>query len=195
MRNRFRYHEETDILNNNNEKNINKNIDELKDNGTLLISEVQNKVVLPYTSDEVINIFNNNKELYNSFDDVINNVFTKPFDYYRHQFTSRYRESYDLITKREHMSKMDGINLGSEMFLKAYLHPAIITACKNLNELNVYLDCLDKNELDDFKVFEIKYELHPMIIQNKIEVFEKINIFKRLKTFFKKVFSRNMKLE
>lgn len=184
MRNGFKFFNDT---NNNPEK--------LKDNGTLLISEVKDIVVLPYTKEEVIDIFNNNKDKYESYADVIDDVFVKPFNYYRYQFTSRFKEAYDLITKKEKMSKADGINLASEMVLKTYLHPAIITACKDLNELNVYLDCLDKNELDDFKVFEIKYELHPMIVDNKIQVFEKINIFKKLKTFLKKVFTKSIKLE
>ena len=50
---------------------------------------------------------------------------------------------------------------------KRFLHPAIISACRNLNELDVYIDCLDKNELDDFKIFKIKYELYPMVVKQK----------------------------
>ena len=89
------------------------------------------------------------------------------------------------------MSKIDGYNLGSELFLKNYLHPAVISACKNLDELNVYLDCLDKNELDDFKIFEIKYELYPTVIsKNEIGVYEKENFLRKITKFIKKIFKK-----
>ena len=44
------------------------------------------------------------------------------------------------------------------------MYPAIITACKSLNELDIYLDCLQENELSDFDCFEIKFELAPKVI-------------------------------
>lgn len=140
----------------------------IRDNGTLLISELKGKIFLPYKAEEVIEILKNDNS-YISAQMVIDRVFTKKFKYYRNQFTARFRESVELITKREGMSFLDGANLGTELFGKRYLHPAIISACKNLDELNVYLDCLDKNELDDFKIFEIKYEIAPMIRKNKLK--------------------------
>lgn len=179
--------ENENILNNINEAHNKK----IKDNGTLLISEIQKKVILPYTKGEVKEIYRNNKNIYRDEYDVIDKVFTKDFYYYRHQFTSRFREAVELITKREGMSKIDGYNLGSELFLKNYLHPAVISACKNLDELNVYLDCLDKNELDDFKIFEIKYELYPTVIsKNEIGVYEKENILRKITKFIKKIFKK-----
>ena len=42
------------------------------------------------------------------------------------------------------------------------LHPAIISACRNSQELNTYLDCLEDMQLNDFKIFDIKYEISPM---------------------------------
>ena len=41
------------------------------------------------------------------------------------------------------------------------LNPAIITACKSLEELDLYLDCLESNSLDKFEPFDIKYEVLP----------------------------------
>ena len=73
----------------------------IKDNPTLLISEIQKKVILPYSKGEVKEIYRNNKDVYKDEHDVIEKVFTKDFYYYRHQFTSRFREAVELITKRE----------------------------------------------------------------------------------------------
>ena len=164
------YYEQENV--NVNEGNI------LKDRGTLLISEVKNKVYLPYTVEEVLNEVKNRNNEYKTVEEVIENMFTKPFDYYKFPFVSRFKESVILITQREKMSLKDGISLGTELCKKRYLHPAIISACKNLDELNVYLDCLDKNELDDFKIFKICYEMLPVVCENgfnsKINKIEKI---------------------
>ena len=89
------------------------------------------------------------------------------------------------------MSFFDGLNLATELMGKKYLHPAIIAACKNLDELNVYLDCLDKDELDDFKVFNIEYEITPTIVRKPYNPSVRTNIFKRLIKFIKRVLSKN----
>jgi len=163
-----------------------KTIQEIKDSGVLLISEVKGKVFLPYKGEEIKKILENEESKYKTAQEVIDNVFTKPFNYYNNQFIARFRETIELITKRENMSLKDGIDLGFEMFGKRYLHPAIVAACKNLDELNVYLDCLDKNELDDFKVFNIVYEMHPMVIKNKNDFYVETNLIQKIINFSKK---------
>ena len=65
--------------------------------------------------------------------------------------------------------------MGLELFGERYLHPAIISACRNIDELDVYLDCLHKNELDEFKIFDIKYELYPMVVKTKDKKWCKYN--------------------
>ena len=50
---------------------------------------------------------------------------------------------------------------------KYKLNPIVIAACRNLDELDIYLDCLENNELYDFKCFEIKFEVMPKIIKNR----------------------------
>lgn len=156
----------------------------IKDNGVLLISEVQNKVLLPYTAEEIMKILNSENNSYSSVEDVINSVYTKPLDKYKYLAISRFKEAVELVTKRENMSLMDGMNLGNELFGNKYLHPAVISACKNLDELNVYLDCLEKNELDEFKVFEIKYEMYPMVKKESTSNY----FFEKLKRSFYELF-------
>ena len=194
--------DENDNHNLNNDDNID-NIDNIvnidkddiinnleENNGTLLISEVQGKVVLPYTIKEVDTILNNNREKYSSRQEVIENVFTKPFNDYKNQFSSRFREAVELVTKRDKMSFKDGISLVTELFSKRYLHPAIISACKNVDELNVYIDCLDNNELDDFKIFNIEYEIYPMVENNNNSLYIKTGIFQKTLNFIKKLFRK-----
>ena len=118
---------------------------------------------MPYRVEEVISIFEQETNKYNSIDDVINDRFTRDFSDYKIQFASRYRETMKLAREREKYSFIDAVTLALEMMKKRFLHPAIISACRTLNELDVYLDCLDKNELEDFKIFKIKYELYPVL--------------------------------
>ncbi|MBR3324689.1 MAG: hypothetical protein IKG14_01395 [Clostridia bacterium] len=147
---------------------------ELKNNDTLLISEKLNKVFLPYTAKEVEQIYNNENSKYKDLEEVINENFVRDFSDYNFQFLSRYKETMKLAKEREGYSIFDSIVLATEMIGKRFLHPAIISACRNIYELDVYLDCLDKNELEDFKIFKIKFELYPMIVKQDEKVYESL---------------------
>ena len=72
---------------------------------------------------------------------------------------ARFKEAYKLVKNREKASVFKALALGFELFGNYSLHPAIITACNSLDELDIYLACLDENDLDDFKFFNIKYEV------------------------------------
>lgn len=148
------------------EKNNNGSNNGLKNNNTLLISEESRKVVLPYRIEEVLEIFNDENNNYSSIEEVIEDKFTRDFSDYKVQFASRYNETMKLARDREKYSFIDSVALATEMMKKRFLHPAIISACRNLNELDVYLDCLDKNELEEFKIFNIEYELYPMVLKH-----------------------------
>jgi len=161
-------------------------------NDTLLISETQNKVILPYTSKEINDILNDEKNNYQSVNEVIENIFTRPFSDYKVQFISRYSETMKLAKDKEKCGLTEAINLSIEMMKKKYLHPAIITACRNLDELDVYLDCLDKNELDDFKIFKIKYELHPVVVKTKDDIHAKTSFWTKLWKLLKKDSSKEV---
>lgn len=163
--------------------------DEIKDNCTLLISEIQNKVFLPYTREEVEGILQN--EYYEDAQSVINDKFVKPFSEYKNLYGARIRETYKLLTEREKYTKLDATEIVLELFKNKYLHPAIISACRNLDELDVYLDCLAKNELEDFKIFEIKYELYPIVVKKLGIVRKTYSFIKIVLNKLKGIFKRN----
>ena len=62
---------------------------------------------------------------------------------------------------KEHASISDSLSLALELTFNSLLNPAIISACRTLDELDIYLDCLNTGELDKFNIFEIKYEVLP----------------------------------
>lgn len=128
---------------------------------TLVISEVQQRVILPYNINTVKDILLNDPQGYSSLQGVINKIYTKSIDYYRFSAISRFKEAYKLVREKEKGSKAKALGLAFELFLNYNLHPAIITACKSLDELDVYLACLEDDTLEDFQFFDIKYEIPP----------------------------------
>lgn len=135
--------------------------------GVLLISEIDNKVVLPYTLKEVKDILKANPAKYSTVSDVVNAVYTVPLKNYKNSASARFNEAFKLVRQREHGSVVQALDLASELFFNYNLHPAIITACKNLTQLDVYLSCLEYNELEDFKYFKIIFQSLPAVAKNK----------------------------
>ena len=136
-------------------------IDLMKDNDTLIISEEDNQVILPYKLSEVERQFKKNKKKYSSVKDLIQNEYIIPTENFKNPVKSRFREAYQLIKKKEHGHLKEAIELGFELMFQSNLNPAVIAACKNLKELDIYLDCLDDNELDKFSCFNIVYNVPP----------------------------------
>lgn len=134
--------------------------EEICDNNTLLISEIQNKVVLPYKVSDLKRVLKKNRK-YVNLKGVIDKVYTVPMDKYKSAPTSRFKEAYILMRKREKASLVESLSVATEVSFNFALNPAIITACKNLDELDTYLDCLSDNELDKFDLFNIEYEILP----------------------------------
>ena len=134
---------------------------------TLIISDIKDKIVLPYKLEKIKEILFDESKKYSSIEDVIEKKYTIPIKNYKMASVSRFREAYKLIIKKEHGSRFKAFSLASELFFNYNLHPAIITACNSLDELDIYLACLDDNTLDDFKYFNIKYEIAPILSNNK----------------------------
>lgn len=128
---------------------------------TLLISEKTQKVYLPYNLEDVQKTYNSNPNKYTDLEDVISKEYTVPLSNYKTPSLSRFKEAFNLMRNKEHSSFLDSLNLALELSHNSLLNPAIITACKNLDELDIYLDCLDSNELDKFNLFKIVFDILP----------------------------------
>ena len=135
---------------------------------TLIISEIQQKVILPYTIEEIKDILLTKKKEFSSVQDVIDKLYTKPISDYKIPSISRFKETYNLVIKNKNGSKFKAFSLALEMFMNYNLHPAIITACKSIDELDIYLACLETNTLDDFNYFDVKFEIPPSIIAKDV---------------------------
>ena len=133
---------------------------EIVDNDTLIISDTNKTVILPYKVADLEQKLQKNKN-YKTLKDVIAKEYTFPIDAFKNPVKSRFREAFQLIKKKEHGSLKEAISLGFELMFQSDLNPAVIAACKDLDELDIYLDCLDDNELDKFSCFKILYNVPP----------------------------------
>lgn len=133
----------------------------LEDNKTLVISEEDGKVYLPYTKAEVKENMVQNKG--KKISELIEENYIMPLDKFKNSMRARFREGYKLMHEREGKSKKSAFMLGIELMFESNLHPAIISACKNLEELDIYLDCLEDNELEKFSCFKIIYKSLPTL--------------------------------
>lgn len=141
------------------------NNDNLLEN-TLIISELSGKVVLPYTINKLNKIKEQNTDYENIYE-IIEKEFTIPLSHYNYAPISRFKEGMQLALKRSNLNYLKALSLGAELLVNYNLHPAIITACKNIDELDVYLSCLEDDQLDKFNLFDIKFEMLPQASKNK----------------------------
>lgn len=131
-----------------------------EENHVLRVSEKDNRVYLPYSKSELTLYMEQYSDSYASYADVIKKEFILPLDYYmKHPVVARFRETYSLIKDREAKSVMDGLKYAFNLMFKYELNPIIIAACKTQEQLENYLEALEKNKLDEFKDFEIKFEV------------------------------------
>lgn len=140
------------------------NIEEkVKDNNVLIISQIQNKVFLPYKISEIKRKYNENPDRFSSIQDVISTEYVVPLNKYKNPIIARFKEAYNLMREKEDATFSESLDLALEVTFKSNLNPAVITACKDLNELDKYLDCLEENKLDKFKDFRVEYEGLPSL--------------------------------
>ena len=130
------------------------------DNKVLLISEETQKVYLPYTIEDVMQKLNNSSE-YQTIQEVIDNEYTLPLSTFKNPIVSRFKEAYTFMRVKEKSSVYAALDLAVELMFNSNLNPAIIRACKDMKELNIYLDCLYENEVEKFDCFKIVYKILP----------------------------------
>ena len=118
--------------------------EEVKDNSekvpereSLVISEISGKVKFPFTHEEVdINEF-------------------------KYPVPSRFREGYRLSKEKENESGLLSIFVGLKLSLKSDLHPAIIRACRNFDDLDTYLYYASSGMANLYPNFKIEFKSFP----------------------------------
>lgn len=136
------------------------------DRNILLVSEKDQKAYLPYFMSDIEKIYKNSNKKYSSYQDVIESLYIVPLNRFKNASISRFRETLNLVLHKENLSIIKALDLALELVFQYKLNPVIIAACRNLDELDLYLDCLEEDELVDFDCFEIRFEVAPEIYKS-----------------------------
>lgn len=130
---------------------------------TLIISEIEDKITFPYTYEEVEKEFKEGLDKYSSPQNIVEKFYTRDLKNYKNNAINRFKEGYKLIRERENGSIKWALSIGYECMVNKLIHPGIIGACKNSEELETYISCIEYDELEEFKVFDIVYKVRPVV--------------------------------
>lgn len=131
------------------------------DHNILIVSEKEQKAYLPFFYNDVLDIYKNSNNKYKTLQDVIDNLYVIPLKKFKNSSISRFREAFNFVRNKQKSSIIKALDLGLELMFKYDLNPIIIAACRNIDELDIYLDCLEKRETFEFNCFKIKFEVSP----------------------------------
>ena len=137
-------------------------ISTVEDNDTLLISEKEGKIFLPYTVKDLNAYLVEYPDEYKSLSDVVNQEYIISMEEYKNQSISRFKEMYCLMRDIEMRSIIESFKKAFEIMFDTRVNPAIIAACRSEEQINNYLYCLERNDLSNFKDFKIVFDMAPL---------------------------------
>ena len=130
------------------------------DNENLIISEKKDKVYLPYTIYELEMYRKNYPMDYNSLKNVVAKEFTLQLTpLIEHPYKSRFIETYNLLKNKVGKSLILSFLYALKVMINRNANAAIIAACRYEEDLKCYLECLADNSLENFKNFNIIYDM------------------------------------
>ena len=127
-------------------------------NDTLLISEKDSSIFLPYDEEDIKVLEATTNE---PLEDAIRKNFIIPMDKFKNPTISRFTETFKLVRHRSNGKITQALALGVEMMFLYNLNPAIIVACRHVSELKEYVKYMKENKLHLFKHFKVRFEINP----------------------------------
>ena len=121
----------------------------------LFISYKENYAILPYSTKDLEEFFSNNPEKYSSLQDIIDKEYTISLENYKFDSSSVYDECINVAKKSKNYNTIKAMKFANNIRKIENVNPLIIKACRNLDEIELYIDFLEKNNLSNFTLFKI----------------------------------------
>jgi len=142
-----------------------RDVSDTSDTNVLIISEKDQIAYLPYKLEEVEEFLNskeNKKPKYSSIQEIIENKYTVHLSSFKFPTISRFREVFNLVRKEKGL--LEAFEAAVELMTNFNLNPIIVRACRSVQELNIFVDCLEESETEKFPCFEIEYKIAPVVV-------------------------------
>ena len=143
-------------------------ISNISNTNILIVSEKDQVAYLPYKIEEIESFLKSkrkNKHRYSSVQEVVDRDYTVPLSLFKFPTIARFREVFNLIRKENGL--LEAFETAVELMVNFRLDPIVIRACRNVQELNIFVDCLEEDETSKFPCFEIRYEVAPTLRRRK----------------------------
>lgn len=121
----------------------------------LIINKKSGFAILPYSISDLDELFLDNPEKYSSIQDIIDKEYTVSLDDYENTSISRYKEAFKLAKEKSNYSFSQAANFAKDLLIENKVSTLIIAACKNIDELEYYIECLNNDRLEKFNYFKI----------------------------------------
>ncbi len=162
---------ETVKENNNQEKNIKKDFTLIENSEDEQIEEIVPSIdlqekelvirkdlgiaILPYSISELNELFLDDPEKYSSIQDIIDKEYTVKLKDFENSSITRYKEAFKLAKDKSNYTFSQAVNFAKKLLVENEVTSLIIASCKNVEELEQYIECLNNNKLKDFHSFKI----------------------------------------
>lgn len=121
----------------------------------LIINKKLGIAILPYSISDLDELFLNNPEKYTSIQDIIDQEYTIKLKDFENSSITRYKEAFKAAKDRSNYTFSQAANFAKKLLIENEVTSLIIASCKNVEELEFYIECLNNNKLYDFHHFKI----------------------------------------
>ena len=121
----------------------------------LLIKKDLGIAVLPYSISDLDELFLDDPEKYSSIQDIIDKEYTVNLKDFENSSITRYKEAFKLAKEKSDYTFSQAVNFAKKLLVENEVTALIIASCKNVEELEQYIECLNSNKLKEFHHFKI----------------------------------------
>lgn len=121
----------------------------------LIINKKLGIAILPYSISDLDELFLNDPEKYSSIQDIIDKEYTVKLKDFENSSITRYKEAFKLARDKSNYTFSQAANFAKVFLVENEITSLIIASCKNVEELEFYIECLNNNKLNDFHYFKI----------------------------------------